>query len=41
MAKPVTIARKDGNPEEAFKNATRIIERTYTLPSLRTTAWSL
>lgn len=34
MSKPVTVARKDGNPEEAFKNATRIIERTFTAPFL-------
>jgi isoquinoline 1-oxidoreductase beta subunit len=27
-------ARKDGNPEEAFKNAATIIERTYTCPLL-------
>ena len=31
-AKPGTIVRKDGNPEEAFKKADRIIERTYTAP---------
>lgn len=34
MSKPVTIARKDGNPEEAFKNAARVIERTFTAPFL-------
>ena len=34
MAKPVTVARKDGNPEEAFKNAARVIERTFTAPFL-------
>jgi isoquinoline 1-oxidoreductase beta subunit len=34
MAKPANQARKDGNPEEAFKNAARIIERTYTAPFL-------
>jgi len=34
IAKPVTIARKDGNPEEAFKSADRIIERTFTGPFL-------
>lgn len=27
-------ARKDGNPEQAFKNAAKIIERTYTAPFL-------
>lgn len=34
MAKPATIARRDGNPEETFKNAARIIERTYNAPFL-------
>jgi len=34
MAKGVTVARKDGNPEEAFRNAARIIERTFTAPFL-------
>jgi CO/xanthine dehydrogenase Mo-binding subunit len=34
MAKPGTVARKDGNPEEAFKNAAKIIERTYNAPFL-------
>ena len=34
MAKPANVARKDGNPEEAFKNAAQIIERTYTAPFL-------
>lgn len=28
------IERRDGNPEEAFRNAARIIERTYTAPFL-------
>lgn len=28
------IERRDGNPEEAFKNAARIIEQTYTAPFL-------
>ncbi len=28
------VARKDGNPEEAFKNAAKIIERTYSAPFL-------
>lgn len=34
MDKPAEIARKDGNPEEAFKTAARIIERTYNGPFL-------
>jgi isoquinoline 1-oxidoreductase subunit beta len=34
MAKPATVVRKDGNPDEAFKNAKRIIERTYSAPFL-------
>lgn len=34
MARPATIARKDGNPEEAFKKAAKIIERTYHAPFL-------
>jgi isoquinoline 1-oxidoreductase beta subunit len=34
MTKPANVARKDGNPEEAFKNATKIIERTYNAPFL-------
>jgi len=33
-AKPGIQVRKDGNPEEAFKNAAKIIERTYTAPFL-------
>ena len=28
------VVRKDGNPETAFKNAAKIIERTYTAPHL-------
>lgn len=28
------ILRKDGNPEEAFKNAAKVLERTYTAPHL-------
>lgn len=32
--KPGKIERRDGNPEEAFKNATKILERTYTAPFL-------
>ncbi len=34
MSKPLTIARKDGNPEKAFKGAAKVIERTYTAPFL-------
>jgi isoquinoline 1-oxidoreductase beta subunit len=33
-AKPATVVRKDGDPETAFKNAARIIERTYNAPFL-------
>ena len=32
--KPAQLLRKDGDPETAFKNAARIIERTYTAPFL-------
>ena len=28
------ILRKDGNPEAAFKNAAKLLERTYTAPHL-------
>jgi isoquinoline 1-oxidoreductase beta subunit len=31
---PGTVLRKDGDPEEAFKKAAKIIERTYTAPYL-------
>jgi isoquinoline 1-oxidoreductase subunit beta len=34
MTKPATVARKDGNPEAAFKKAAKIIERTYHAPFL-------
>lgn len=34
MTKPANVARKDGNPEEAFRNAAKIIERTYNGPFL-------
>lgn len=34
MDKPAEVARKDGNPEEAFKNAVKIIERTFHAPFL-------
>jgi len=33
-AKPGTVVRKDGNPESAFKNAAKIIERSYSAPFL-------
>jgi isoquinoline 1-oxidoreductase beta subunit len=33
-SKPAQQLRKDGDPETAFKNAARIIERTYTAPFL-------
>ncbi|MCK5441083.1 MAG: xanthine dehydrogenase family protein molybdopterin-binding subunit, partial [Maribacter sp.] len=33
-AKGGEIRRKDGNPEEAFKRAAKVIERTYTAPFL-------
>jgi isoquinoline 1-oxidoreductase subunit beta len=32
--KPGRILRKDGNPEEAFKKAAKILEKTYTAPYL-------
>jgi len=32
--KPGKVVRKDGNPDAAFKNAAKIIERTYTAPFL-------
>ncbi len=32
--KPGKIVRKDGNPEEAFKKAAKIIERSYSAPYL-------
>jgi isoquinoline 1-oxidoreductase beta subunit len=32
--KPTRVARKDGDPETAFKNATKVLERTYTAPFL-------
>ncbi len=31
---PVDVARRDGNPEQAFRSAAKIIERTYTAPFL-------
>ena len=33
-ARPGNVVRKDGHPEEAFKKASRVIERTYTAPYL-------
>jgi isoquinoline 1-oxidoreductase subunit beta len=33
-AKPGKVVRKDGNPEAAFKNAAKIIERSYSAPFL-------
>lgn len=32
--KPGKVVRKDGNPQAAFKNAAKIIERTYSAPYL-------
>lgn len=33
-AKPAQLLRKDGDPETAFKNAAKVIERTYNAPFL-------
>lgn len=33
-SKKADLVRKDGNPEKAFQNAVKIIERTYTAPFL-------
>ncbi len=33
-AQKATVLRRDGNPEVAFKKATKVIERTYTAPYL-------
>lgn len=33
-AKPGNVLRRDGNPEEAFNNAARVIERNYSAPFL-------
>jgi len=33
-SRPATVRRRDGDPEKAFKIATRIIERTYSAPFL-------
>jgi isoquinoline 1-oxidoreductase beta subunit len=32
--KTATVVRKDGNPDDAFKKAAKVIERTYTAPFL-------
>ena len=32
--RPGTVARRDGDPEAAFRNAAQVIERTYTAPFL-------
>tara|TARA_R110000737_G_scaffold132994_2_gene164628 strand:+ start:21 stop:2273 length:2253 start_codon:yes stop_codon:yes gene_type:complete len=34
LSKKANEVRKDGNPEKAFKNASKIVERTYTAPFL-------
>lgn len=34
MNKSMKVVRKDGNPEKAFKNAAKIIERNYSAPYL-------
>lgn len=34
MVRPATVARKDGDPEGAFKTASKIVERTYSAPFL-------
>ncbi len=34
MTQPATVRRKDGDVEAAFKNATKVIERTYNAPYL-------
>jgi len=34
MTKSANVVRRDGNPELAFKNSAKIIERTYTAPFL-------
>ncbi len=33
-AKPGNVIRRDGNPEDAFKKAAKVIERTYSAPFL-------
>ncbi|MFK2820098.1 molybdopterin cofactor-binding domain-containing protein [Flavobacteriaceae sp. LMIT009] len=32
--RPGNVVRRDGNPEEAFKNAAKVLERTYSAPYL-------
>ncbi len=34
MSKPASVVRRDGNPEEVFRNAKRVIDRTYSAPFL-------
>lgn len=34
LSKKAKEVRKDGNPEKAFKNASKVVERTYTAPFL-------
>lgn len=34
LGRPANIIRKDGNPDEAFARAAKVIERTYTAPFL-------
>jgi len=34
VSKKAEVVRKDGNPELAFKNAAKVVERTYTAPFL-------
>ena len=34
LAKPMKVARRDGDPESAFKKAAKIIERNYSAPYL-------
>ncbi|TDQ19460.1 isoquinoline 1-oxidoreductase beta subunit [Algoriphagus boseongensis] len=34
IKKSGTVVRRDGNPEEGFKKAAKVIERTYTVPFL-------
>ena len=33
-AKPGEVVRRDGNPEKAFKNASKVLERSYSAPFL-------
>jgi isoquinoline 1-oxidoreductase beta subunit len=34
IKKPANVARKDGDPEQAFRDAAKVIERTYNAPFL-------